>query len=69
MAKLDAKERNAIPSKDFGLPAQRKFPEENASHAANAKSRAAQMLKRGSISQAEYNKICAKADKVLGKEM
>lgn len=67
MAKLDAKERNSMPSEDFGLPAQRKFPLENRSHAANAKSRASQMLKAGHISKAEYEKICAKADRKLGK--
>lgn len=66
MAKLDSKERKAIPSKDFGLPAERKFPLENRSHAANAKSRAKQMLNAGHISQSEYDKICAKANRKLG---
>lgn len=42
MAKLDAKERNAIPSKEFALPGERKFPIEDRSHAQNALARAAQ---------------------------
>lgn len=40
MAKLTAKARNALPAKDFALPKERKYPIEDASHAANAKSRA-----------------------------
>lgn len=39
MAKLTAKTRNAIPSKDFAGP-DRSFPIENASHARNALARA-----------------------------
>lgn len=42
MAKLNAKERNALDSSDFALPAQRKYPIEDRSHAENALSRAAQ---------------------------
>lgn len=42
MAKLDAKARNAIPSVEFALPSERKFPIEDRSHAANALARAAQ---------------------------
>jgi hypothetical protein len=68
MAKLDAAKRKAIPSKEFAGP-DRSYPVPDRSHAANAKSRAKQMLDKGHISEAEYNKICAKADKVLGKEM
>lgn len=42
MGKLTAKERNAIPAKEFALPAERKFPIENRSHAQNALARASQ---------------------------
>jgi hypothetical protein len=42
MAKLDAKERNAIPTKEFALPSERKFPIEDRSHAQNALARASQ---------------------------
>lgn len=65
MGKLDSAERKELPSSDFALPAERKYPVENASHAANAKARAKQMLRKGEISQAAYDKICAKADRKL----
>lgn len=42
MAKLTAKARNAIPTKEFALPAERKFPIPDRSHAQNALARAAQ---------------------------
>lgn len=41
--KLDSASRNALPSSDFVFPAKRKFPIEDKSHAANAKSRASAM--------------------------
>lgn len=69
MAELDAKERNALPKKEFGEPGERKYPMPDKSHAGDAKGRAKQMLNRGTISQSEYDKICAKADKVLGEKM
>jgi hypothetical protein len=67
MVILDAKERKAIPKSEFGEPGERKYPMPDRSHAANAKSRAKEMLNKGHISDSEYNKICAKADRVLGK--
>lgn len=42
MAKLSSSARNSLPSSDFVFPSQRKYPIENRSHGANAKSRAAQ---------------------------
>jgi hypothetical protein len=66
MGKLDAAERKAIPTKEFAGP-DRSYPVPDRSHAANAKSRAKEMLNKGHISDAEYNKICSKADAVLGK--
>ena len=44
MAKLIGKERSQIPSSEFGIPSQRKFPLEDASHARNAKARASVVL-------------------------
>ncbi len=67
MAKLDAAERKELPKKEFGEPGKRKYPMPDKSHAADAKGRAKQMLNKGHISQGEYDKICAKADKVMGK--
>lgn len=65
MAKLDAADRNALPAKDFGEPAKRKYPMPDRSHAANAKARATQMHKRGLISDKELARINSKADRVL----
>jgi hypothetical protein len=67
MAKLNAEKRNKIPSSEFGLPGSRKFPVNDRSHAANAKSRATQMVNKGKLSESSKNKIDAKANKVLGK--
>ena len=66
MAKLTTKARKKIPSSKFGLPKQRKYPMEDKSHAANAKSRASQMEKKGKLSESSKEKIFAKANKVLG---
>ena len=67
MAKLTASKRQAEPSKEFGLPEQRKYPMPDASHARNAKTRAAQMKDQGKLSASDKKKIDAKANKVLGK--
>lgn len=64
--KLTAAKRNKIPSSKFGLPGKRKYPMENKAHAANAKARATQMVKKGKLSEASKEKIDAKANKVLG---
>lgn len=65
MAKLDTAERKAIPSREFGLPGKRKYPMPDKSHAANAKARATQEVKRGKLSAASAAKIRAKADSLL----
>lgn len=65
MAKLTSKERNKLPSSEFALPKERKYPVNDKSHAANAKARATQMEKRGIISKGTERKIDAKANKVL----
>ena len=66
MAKLTAAKRKAIPASEFGMPKQRKYPMEDASHAANAKSRASGAEAKGTISKATEAKIDAKANRVLG---
>ena len=65
MAKLTAKTRKDIPSGKFALPGERKYPIENASHAANAKSRASQQEAAGNISESTKAKIDSAANKVL----
>lgn len=67
MAKLTSKKRKAIPTGKFALPSQRKYPVHDRSHAANAKARASQMLKKGKLSKQQRDKIFAKANRVLGK--
>ena len=67
MAKLKAAQRNKIPASKFGLPGSRKYPMPDRSHAANAKARATQMVKRGKLSAASAAKIRAKANRMLGK--
>lgn len=66
MAKLKAARRNALPSGTFGLPGSRKYPMPDRSHAANAKARATQMVKRGKLSASSAAKIRAKANRILG---
>jgi hypothetical protein len=65
MAKLNAATRNRLPSSDFGLPKQRKYPEQNKSHAEDAKARATQMVAKGKLSSSAAARIRAKANKIL----
>lgn len=67
MAKLTSRERNRIPSSEFGEPGSRKYPMPDKAHARNAKARASEMEHRGKISMSEEKKIDAKADRKLGK--
>ena len=68
MAKLKAATRKKIPSSKFGLPGVRKYPMPDKSHAANAKARATQMVKKGKLSAASAARIRAKANRILGKK-
>lgn len=68
MAKLNAAKRNALSKTTFGLPGQRKYPMPDKSHAANAKARATQMVKKGKLSASSAAKIKAKANRILGKK-
>jgi len=67
MAKLRAERRNKLPSSKFGLPGSRKYPIPDRSHAANAKARVTQMVKRGKLSASSAARIRAKANRVLGR--
>jgi hypothetical protein len=49
----------------FGLPDKRKYPMPDKKHAANAKARAKQQRKKGKLSRSSYNKIVAKANRIL----
>jgi hypothetical protein len=68
MTKLTTTKRKKIPKNEFGLPSKKKYPMEDREHAANAKSRAAQMVKKGKLSASDKKKIDAKANKILNKE-
>ena len=65
MAILKTKTRNKLPKKEFGLRGERKHPMPDRKHAANAKARAAQMLKSGKLSTSSKAKIDAKANRIL----
>ena len=67
MEKLTTKARKKVPSKEFGEPGKRAYPMPDKAHAANAKARAAQMVKKGKLSKSEEKKIDAKANKKLGR--
>ena len=66
MAKLKTKTRNKLPASKFGLPGKRAYPLTDRSHAANAKSRATQMVAKGKLSPGEAAQIRAKANRILG---
>lgn len=61
MARLTTKQRNALPDSDFAGP-NRSYPVNDATHAKNAKARAAQFA-----SPSLEKKVDAKANKVLKK--
>ncbi|MCU1360878.1 MAG: hypothetical protein JWN99_2167 [Ilumatobacteraceae bacterium] len=75
MADLPAKKREELPAKDFGLPEKARtkdakkesgnYPMPDASHARNAKARAAQQRKAGKLSKADEQRIDRKADEKL----
>jgi hypothetical protein len=68
MPKLSSESRSKLSKKSFGLPGQRKYPMPDKAHAANAKARATQMVKKGKLSKSSEKKIDAKANKKLGKK-
>lgn len=67
MAVLKAAARKRLPKSSFGLPGKRAYPMPDKAHAANAKARAAQMVRAGKLSPSAAAKIRAKANRILGK--
>lgn len=65
MATLNTRKRDSLPKSKFGLPEERKYPMPDESHARNAKARAAQQVKKGTITKAEEKKIDRKADRII----
>jgi hypothetical protein len=68
VAKLKAARRKKLPKTAFALPGKRAYPVHDRAHAANAKARAKQQLKKGRISKSTYSRIVAKANKKLRKK-
>jgi hypothetical protein len=62
---MKVNERRKLRKSQFGLPGKRKYPMPDKEHAANAKARAKQQRKRGRLSKAAYEKVVAKANRVL----
>jgi hypothetical protein len=71
MAKLTAAARKKIAPAAFGVPPANgksgKYPMPDKAHAANAKARASQMVKKGKLSRSVKARIDTQANKVLGK--
>lgn len=65
MASLTTKKRKSLPKSKFAEPGSRKYPVDTRGRAANAKARAEQQFKKGSISKSTRDKIDAKANRVL----
>jgi hypothetical protein len=66
MGQLPTNERNALPDTAFGLPQKRAYPMPDASHARNAKARAAEEFNLGNLTSAEKEQIDRKANEILG---
>jgi hypothetical protein len=63
---LTAAKRKKLASSTFGLPGQRKYPMPDRSHAAKAKGRATEMVKKAKLSRSAEARIDAKANRILG---
>lgn len=68
MTKLTTTKRKKIPKNEYGLPAKKKYPMPDKKHAANAKARASEMVKKGKLSKSAKTKIDTKANKILAKK-
>jgi hypothetical protein len=66
MAELSTANRNALSKSVFGLPGRRAYPMPDRSHAANAKARATQMVKKGKLPPSSKAQIDRKANRILG---
>lgn len=64
--KLTAAKRNNLPTSDFALPAQKKYPVDTPGRAANAKARATQQVQAGNLTPGQKSQVDAKANKKLG---
>lgn len=67
MARLTARTRSKLPSRDFALPG-RRYPIPDRAHAIAAKQRATQMYRKGKLSASQRATIDRKANRVLRRE-
>ena len=65
IAVLTTNNRNHLAKSTFGLPGRRAYPMPDRAHAANAKARASQMVKKGKLSSSQASEIYAKANRIL----
>jgi len=65
MNKLTSDSRKHMKASSFGIPSERKYPMPNKAHAANAKARATQQVKKGNLSPQMAAHIKAKANTIL----
>ena len=65
MGVLDTKQRKDLSKSVFGLPAQRKYPMPDRTHAIDAKARALEELKKRKLSRADFKTVIDKANRVI----
>lgn len=63
--RLTSRQRKRLPSREFGLPRQRKYPMENRTHAIDAKARATEEFNRGRLTKTQWERITKKANRVM----
>lgn len=78
MGEMRSKNRAHVSRRKFGLPEKAQtpaakkesgnYPMPDRTHAANAKGRAKQQLKKGNLTKEQYEKIVRKADRVLDRD-
>ena len=66
MSKLKAATRNRLPSSEFGLPKQRKYPMEDRVHQIKVEQFATKEENKGKLRPAQAARIRAKAKRLLG---
>jgi hypothetical protein len=70
MATLSEKAKRRVPKAERGVPSKSgtgSYPMPDKAHAANAKARATQQVKKGNLSSSQAATIKAKANKILGR--
>jgi hypothetical protein len=65
MAELSTTKRKSLPKSKYGLPEAMKYPMPDRSHARNAKARASQQEKKGTLTARDKARIDRRADRIL----